>query len=278
MELATPRWRENPTYLEQTIARLRANPAHDPTEVHRQNLGRRQTAEHELPARLAEWGGSSFREQIAHDLADARALLPYREAGKYYLMMGYELIRLVLEELGRRWELGNDLYFLQVDELKRIVQDRSALLPRIAERKIHWQALQRLDLPEIVDSLKLAGLGLPQKLASADEYPATIMAPGVASGTARIVDNPQDAGDLGNDYVLVCASTDPGWTPLFLNARGLVVERGGVLSHGAIVARDFGIPAVSCPNATKLLRDGDSIRVDGNQGQVVIVRRAERHG
>ena len=86
------------------------------------------------------------------------------------------------------------------------------------------------------------------------------MAPGVATGTARVVDNPQEIGELGSDYVLVCASTDPGWTPLFLNARGLIVERGGVLSHGAIVARDFGIPAVSCPNATRLLKDGDSVR------------------
>ena len=64
------------------------------------------------------------------------------------------------------------------------------------------------------------------------------MASGVASGIARIVLQPQEAGDLGTDYILVCPSTDPGWTPLFLSARGLIVERGGVLSHGAIVARD----------------------------------------
>ena len=62
--------------------------------------------------------------------------------------------------------------------------------------------------------------------------------------------------DLPDGYVLVCPSTDPGWTPLFVNARGLIVERGGVLSHGAIVARDFGIPAVACPDATRLLKTG----------------------
>jgi pyruvate,water dikinase len=71
--------------------------------------------------------------------------------------------------------------------------------------------------------------------------------------------------------MLVCPSTDPGWTPLFLHARGLVVERGGVLSHGAIVARDFGIPAVACKDATKLIPDGCTIRVDGNRGQITIV-------
>ena len=79
---------------------------------------------------------------------------------------------------------------------------------------------------------------------------------------------PARSADLGNDYVLVCPSTDPGWTPLFINARALIVERGGVLSHGAIVARDFGIPAVVCPHATAFLHSGERIRVDGNNGKI----------
>ncbi len=271
MELATPRWREDLVYLEQTLGRFKANSAHDPTEVHARNQARWLAAQNELPARLKQWAGSSFLEEIEHDLADARALLPYRESGKYYLMMGYELLRLVLQELGRRWDLGNDLYFLQLAELPRFVRESSELLRAIAERKIRWQALQRLDMPEIVDARELDRLGLPRQLQAAGEYAATTLSPGVAVGTARIVDNPQEAGDLGSDYVLVCSSTDPGWTPLFLHARGLIVERGGVLSHGAIVARDFGIPAVACPSATKLLKDGDTVRVDGNQGNVVIL-------
>jgi pyruvate,water dikinase len=73
--------------------------------------------------------------------------------------------------------------------------------------------------------------------------------------------------------VLVCPSTDPGWTSLFVNARGLIVERGGVLSHGAIVARDFGIPAVVCPGATGRIRDGERVQVDGNRGEIRIVER-----
>jgi pyruvate,water dikinase len=273
MELSAPRWRENPAYLEQTITRFKTNPSHDPAQTHRQNLARRQTAQAELPALLRKWGGGSFLEEIEANLVDARNLLPYRESGKYYLMMGYELIRLVLQELGRRWDLGNDLYFLTVAELARFEREQSALLDEITRRKIRWQAQQRLDMPEIVNSQKLEGLGLPRQVASASQYAATTLAPGVAVGTARIVDNPQEVGDLGSDYVLVCASTDPGWTPLFMHARGLIVERGGVLSHGAIVARDFGIPAVACPSATKLLKDGDSVRVDGNQGAVIILER-----
>jgi len=179
----------------------------------------------------------------------------------------------VLEEFGRRWNLEGDIYFLERAELARFPADSSALRAAIEERKRRWQALQRLDAPEIVDSEKLDSLGIAPPIRAASELSGAAMAPGVATGVARIVADPQSAGQLGTDYVLVCASTDPGWTPLFLNARGLIVERGGVLSHGAIVARDFGIPAVACPHATQQLHDGDLVRVDGNQGRVFVVER-----
>jgi pyruvate,water dikinase len=271
MELGTPRWRENPAYLEKTVARLRANPGRPPGLIHQENVERRQRAERELPKILADAGGSSLREDIEANLSEARSLLPYREAGKYYLMMGYELIRQVLEEFGRRWDLGGDVYFLERAELARFPAESTALRAVIEERKPRWQALQRLDAPEIVDSEKLDSLGLAPPIHAASELSGAAMAPGVATGVARIVADPESAGQLGTDYVLVCASTDPGWTPLFLNARGLVVERGGVLSHGAIVARDFGIPAVACAHATQQLRDGDVVRVDGNQGRVFVI-------
>ena len=102
-------------------------------------------------------------------------------------------------------------------------------------------------MPAVIDSAELQQLGLPREYASAAELKSEAVAAGLAVGTARVVFDPCEPRDLGDDYILVCPSTDPGWTPLFVNARGLVVERGGVLSHGAIVARDFGIPAVVCP-------------------------------
>lgn len=275
MELATPRWREDSTYLEQTVARLNANPGRAPDDIHRQNLERREQAEQDLPEILASAGGSSLRENIETNLAEARALLPYRETGKYYLMIGYELIRQALEELARRWDLGGGIYFLHRNELTRFPAESEALREAMTERKRRWQALQRLDAPDIVDSQSLDGLGLAPPIAAANELIGAAMAPGVATGIARVVADPQSAGDLGADYILVCASTDPGWTPLFLNARGLVVERGGVLSHGAIVARDFGIPAVACPHATQQISDGARIRVDGNQGRVSVVQESK---
>jgi pyruvate,water dikinase len=128
--------------------------------------------------------------------------------------------------------------------------------------------VQRFDLPDVIDSAQLDRFGLPQVFENATEWQGEPVSAGVATGTARIVFNPREVEELGADYFLVCPSTDPGWTPLFINARGLIVERGGVLSHGAIVARDFGIPAIVCPNATKLLRSGDRLHVDGNTGKI----------
>jgi rifampicin phosphotransferase len=273
MELARPRWREDPAYLEQTVARLRTNPGRDPAAIHEDNRRRRDEAEAELPLWLRQRGGSSLREDIDASLAEARRLLPYRESGKFYLMMGYELLRRVTEEFARRWELGGGIYFLEKDELSRFTGERSRFTELIAERRTRWQALQRLDVPDVIDSAHLEQLGKAPPVQAADELPGAAMAPGAATGVVRLVRDPAAAGDLGTDYILVCASTDPGWTPLFLNARGLVVERGGVLSHGAIVARDFGIPAVACPQATLQLRDGDTVRVDGSAGRVYVLKR-----
>jgi pyruvate,water dikinase len=121
---------------------------------------------------------------------------------------------------------------------------------------------------DVVDSAALDGLGLAPEQEAGDELAGTPVAAGVTTGTACIVFDPGAAGELPDDCILVCPSTDPGWTPLFLNAVGLVVERGGVLSHGAIVARDFGIPAVVCENATSLIRDRQRITLDGNRGVI----------
>src|SRR5207253_11344612 len=136
------------------------------------------------------------------------------------------------EQLARRGDLGRNIYYLHRGERDAWPKPAAARRDDIARRKLRWQALQKLDLPDQIDSAKLDGLGLPQPLdESQSELAGTAMAPGVASGPARIVFDPQQAGDLGSGYILVCPSTDPGWTPLFLGARGLIVERGGVLSH-----------------------------------------------
>ena len=95
---------------------------------------------------------------------------------------------------------------------------------------------------------------------------------GVVEGRARIIINEQSFHKLKKGDILVAASTNPGWTPLFMTAAGVVTEIGGALSHGAIIAREYGIPMVTAvKKATKLIADGDNIRVNGSNGQVEIL-------
>jgi len=268
MELSSPRWREEPGYIERMVESLRAPGGLSPEERHHKQSQARKETEQALPDILAEYGGSSFLEQVRAELEDAQRLLPYRESGKHYLMMGYETIRAVLLELSRRWDLGRDLFFLHLDELRRFESEREKLTDQISSRKLRWKSAQKLHLTDVIDSEHLDRLGVPQPRKQGEGLEARAIASGTATGTARIVFDPQEPRDLGADYILVCPSTDPGWTPLFVNARGLIVERGGILSHGAIVARDFGIPAVVCEGATELIPDGARIEVDGNRGAI----------
>jgi pyruvate,water dikinase len=271
MELAQPRWREDPGYIERMAETFRSPHAIPPEERHHVQAEARREAEERLPETLAEWGGSCFYEDTLDDVKSAQALLPYRETSKYHFMRGYETLRDVLVELGRRWDLGSDVFFLKLDELRRFEDDGEELAAAIADRKLRWKSFQKLTLSDVIDSEHLDPLGRPKPRPEGEGLAGRAVASGVATGVARIVFDPQAAGDLGQDYVLVCPSTDPGWTPLFVNARALVVERGGVLSHGAIVARDFGIPAVVCEGATDLIPDGAAVEIDGNRGTIDVL-------
>lgn len=97
------------------------------------------------------------------------------------------------------------------------------------------------------------------------------VAAGRASGSARLINHPDKGGKLQAGEVLVAPSTDPAWTPLFLRASAIVMETGGFISHGAIVAREYGIPAVvNVPGVMKILHDGQKITVDGDGGKIYL--------
>ena len=275
MELAQPRWREDAGYLHTAIDRYRNSGGTDPQAMHDANRTRREQIDAGLDDRLAEWGGGFLSERIATLVAEAQTLLPYREVGKHYLMMGYELIRAALVELGRRWEIGRDVFFLHLDELPEFEGDRDRLLESVGRRKIRWRSAQRLATTPIVRSEHLDELGVPAPIDAAATFDAVALAPGVAEGPVQVIYSPDQAGELPDRCVLVCPSTDPGWTALFPSIAALIVERGGVLSHGAITARDFGVPAVTCPDATRRFADGAIVRVDGDRGRVDVVREGE---
>jgi pyruvate,water dikinase len=170
-----------------------------------------------------------------------------------------------------------DAFFLTLDELIQLAKgefarDVSAL---IEERKEQYEWHQTLKPPKVMTSEGEIVTGSPRQ----GEFPegALVGMPasaGVVEGKARVILSPEKAS-LKEGEILVAPHTDPGWTPLFQSAKALVTEVGGLMTHGSVVAREYGIPAVvGVDDATRKIQDGQRIRVDGNRGYVEIVRDA----
>jgi pyruvate,water dikinase len=140
----------------------------------------------------------------------------------------------------------------------------------ITQRRLERQRNAARHLPDLfVGERPLYAESLPTQGTVLTGLPSS---PGRVTGIARVLYSPQEGARLQPGEILVAPSTDPGWTPLFLLASGLVMETGGYLSHGAIVAREYGIPAVlNIPLATKCIPDGSSILLDGAQGVVQVL-------
>jgi pyruvate,water dikinase len=259
------------------IEGFQANPDADPHALHEKMRQKRLTAERSLSERLkARHQGAAIAE-IAQLCDEVRRYLPYRETAKHYLLLGHELLRLALLEIDRRKGLASGVFYLHYQELPGLMSGKN-FAREIAERRERRRAEQRVNVPEVVLSTDLEAIGRPDSAVEAaagsnGHLHGTPVAPGSGSGPAAIVFDPTEAKGLTSGYVLVCPSTDPGWTPLFIRAAGLVMERGGVLSHGAVVARDLGIPAVVIKGATRSIAPGETIRVDGNAGTAVRVRK-----
>jgi len=214
---------------------------------------------------------SGQRKQIEKSLNRARTYLALREASKHYLIMGMALMRTALVELDRRFKLNDGIFHLDLGELPRLIAGDSVgeLKKLVDERRKRRRLALSIHVPPVLFSDDLAAIGRPVKVEGAAELKGTPVSFGVYEGDAMVLTEPVPADSVREGFVLVCPSTDPAWVPLFLKARGLVMETGGVLSHGAIVAREFGIPAVAgISEATHRLRTGQRLRVDGTTGIV----------
>ena len=273
-ELAQPRWHEDTTYIEQIIASFQQSGLQTPpTEFlfptdngTQQQIAQRESAEKELATHLKNKTG--LRKQIESELDFTRTYMPFRETAKFYLMLGYEQIRRSLLELDRRYQLNGGIFYLVPDELRQLISGE-VLNDAITTRKMRRELALQIEAPDVIFSDSLDQIGTSMSIDAVDTYTGVGVSAGVATGEARVLLTPSAVCPSDRDYILVCPSTDPAWTPLFLHAAGLVMERGGVLSHGAVVAREYGVPAVAnIPNATRRIADGQTLYVDGNHGTV----------
>jgi pyruvate,water dikinase len=174
------------------------------------------------------------------------------------------------------------IFMLLEEELDAFLADPMSLASVIADRGASWATLALVEPPYIVGHQD----GVPSisewparnaaaaaaTVAAGDVLQGAPGAPGVVTGTARIILDPADAPDLQPTDIMVAPTTDPSWVPLFLSVAGIVVNVGAVASHAAIVSREVGVPcAVSVVDATRRIPDGATITVDGSTGAVTIV-------
>lgn len=268
-DLAQPRWRERPAAVREMADRLAVG------EGPRERQHRQAEAVHQKLAELCSRLGRGPRRELHRLVSLVQRHITLREDSKDFLMLGYDLLRDLALEVGRRLELGEDVFFLTRAELFDALRVGFAPYHVIEQRKAAYRAEVRLSLPRVIDAQTIDSLGeIPEatpgagnhKAPSASSGRGLAISGGEAEGPVRIRHSPTEAGDLGHGYILVCPSTDPSWTPLFVHAAGLVLECGGTLSHGAVVAREMGLPAVVLPDATRLFHEGQEIHIDGRRG------------
>ncbi|MDA8334657.1 MAG: PEP-utilizing enzyme [Peptococcaceae bacterium] len=272
-EIANPRWREDPsfilgavrgTYRTASLAGIRAAQREKSASV------RREVERHvPFPGRLA----------VRYWLGQALAGAALRELGKSMLVKPIELSRRLLLEVGRRLvERGvlaepNDVFHCAGSEVSCLLQgewDGRGLAVLVEERKIRQREMEAQSPPDVVID-EVPHRAAPAHPAGGRVLTGIGVAAGAASGMVRIVPTPVAGEKLTFGDVLVAPSTDPAWTPLFLRAAALVMETGGCVSHGAIVAREYGIPAVvNVPGVLGVLSDGQRVTVDGDAGKVYL--------
>lgn len=286
IDLGRPRWRQDPTPLFNLLKSYLEldDPNAAPDMVFAHGAQEAETVMNELVARLRQTRAGRLRARLVQAaFVRVRALLGVRESPKFAIIRAYGLYRELLlqcgEELVRAGDItrADDVFFLTLQELRQrtfldpVTGNGDSLRTLVASRRGEYQReLLRRALPVLLTSDGDTFYDVPQT-SGANDLIGEPVSPGVVEGRVHVVLDPRGA-QLQPGEILVCPATDPGWTPLFLAAGGLVMEVGGLVTHGSVVAREYGIPAVvGVVNATQRLQSGQRVRVDGSHGRVTIL-------
>lgn len=266
MELSLPRWEEDSTALDKIAAQGASMP------IVGANLGPRSQDSTSFRQRVAGEVRQVLAKQPAleQEVAQLHTYLALRETSKHYLMKGHALIRRILVELDRRHQLQGGVFYLTPQDLPRLAKGEN-LSELIEQRRRRREIALTWEVPQVLFSDDMGAIGRPLTITGADTLQGVPLSAGVVEGPALVLHEPAEV--QGEEpYILVCPTTDPAWVPLFVQAKGLVMETGGVLSHGAIVAREFGLPAVAgLPDVHRRIKTGQRLRIDGGTGMVMIL-------
>ena len=280
IDITKPRWSERPTTLVPIILGNVKN--FEPgAGARRFEQGRQeaQEKEQELLERLRALPDGELKAEEVKSMIDrVRTFIGYREYPKYGMVSRYFVYKqALLEEAERLVQThvlreNEDIFYLTFSELHDVVRTNHVDDQLIRQRKDEFRSYEALTPPRVLTS---DGEGIAGEYRR-DDLPAGALvglpvSAGIVEGRARVILDMAEA-DLEAGDILVTAFTDPSWTPLFVAIEGLVTEVGGLMTHGAVIAREYGLPAVvGVEHATRLIRDGQRIRVDGTDGYIEIL-------
>jgi phosphoenolpyruvate synthase/pyruvate phosphate dikinase len=280
IDITRPRWSERPTTLVPVILGNIKN--FEPGAGKRRFEQGRQEAwekEQELLERLRALPAGERKAEEAKRMIDrVRTFIGYREYPKYGMVSRYFVYKQALLEEAERLVQAHvlhekeDIFYLRFEELQDVVRMNQVDDQLIRERKEAFRSYQALTPPRVLTSDGEGIAGAYRR----DDLPAGALvglpvSAGTVEGRARVILDMAEA-DLEPGDILVTAYTDPSWTPLFVTIKGLVTEVGGVMTHGAVIAREYGLPAVvGVEHATRLIQDGQRIRLHGTDGYVEIL-------
>jgi len=269
-DIRQPRWREAPGYLFDAIAGLLAV---DEAQL----VSRRQAQSAAAFAKAGRLLPLHWRLMLRGLVQKCARDLGQRELARSGIFSYLEPCRQALLHIGQRWQasglLGarDDVFYLSFREVTQILRGErtQGIAAMVADRRQQRAAWEASPMPDVVH-YGASRVTSPISVAvGGNVLQGLPVASGTVQGRVRRVLAPDDGIHLQRGEILLAPSTDPAWTPLFLRAGGLIMETGGYLSHGAIVAREFGVPAVvNLPGVLALLQDGDEVEVCGESGQV----------
>ncbi|EEK44323.1 MULTISPECIES: phosphoenolpyruvate synthase [Bacillus] len=280
IDITKTRWSEKPT----TIIPMILNNIRDfdygaSKRKFEEGLQEALKKEEELVDRLQQLpDGKQKVEETKRMIRNIRNFIGYREYPKYGMINRYFIYKqALLKEAEQLVQSGvihevDDIYYLTFEELHEVVRTKKLNYELIHKQKNDYKLYEKLTPPRIMtsDGEIITGKYKRENL-PADAIAGLPVSSGVVEGRARVILNMEEA-NLEEGDILVTAFTDPGWTPLFVSIKGLVTEVGGLMTHGAVIAREYGLPAVvGVENATKLIKDGQRIRVHGTEGYIEVL-------
>ncbi|WP_433620373.1 phosphoenolpyruvate synthase [Paenibacillus cellulositrophicus] len=280
IDISRTRWSEKPiTLVPLILSNIKNFEPHESRRKFEQGRQEALAKEQELLNRLRQLPDGDQKADETKRMIDlVRNFIGYREYPKYGWVSRYFVYKqALLKEAERLVQAGvihdiEDIYYLTFEELHEAVRTNMLDDRIISKRKDEYKVYEKLTPPRVItsDGEMFRGSYKRGDL-PADAILGLPVSSGVIEGRARVILSMEDAA-LEEGDILVTAFTDPSWTPLFVSIKGLITEVGGLMTHGAVIAREYGLPAVvGVDHATKLIKDGQRIRVNGTEGYIEIL-------